>query len=310
MIWFIHRAEPQLRYGLRRPSRVLVRRVASFSSALFFLNAAERVHTKTDEFVIGGFLPVAAVAPYSVARRLAELPQLLTLQFVNLLLPLASQLDAEDDRHRLRTLYLTGTRIALVTYLPIAVGLMVLAHPFIAAWVGTGYAHASIVVVILGFAGLLAMLAWPGNLMLQGMARHRVLTAYAVPAAILNIGLSIALIHPLGVKGVALATLVALGLQSCFFLARATRVIELSFRELVRKALAPAALPAIPMVATLFALRALVDPHSLLGVVFVGGTGGAVYLATYLWVGASPSERELAQRLAVATSRRSPSTRV
>jgi O-antigen/teichoic acid export membrane protein len=310
MIWFIRRAEPGLRYGWRTPSRRLVRKVAAFSSSLFFLNTAERVNTKTDEFVIAAFLPVAAVTPYSVARRLAELPQVLTLQFVNLLLPLASELDAEGDRRRLRLLYLTATRVALVTYLPVAAGLMVFAEPFIAAWVGAGYAKDSIIVVILGFAGLFTMLAWPGNLMLQGMARHRTLAGYAVSAALLNLGLSIALIEPLGVKGVALATLFALGLQSALFVARAARINGLPFRELLQRAILPALFPAIPMLAVLFGLRALVDPRSLLSIAFVGAAGGAVYLIVYLWLGASPSEREMAHRLATVTSRRNPSTPV
>jgi O-antigen/teichoic acid export membrane protein len=305
MIRAIRRAQPDLRYGWGRPSRRLVRTVASFSSALFFVNAAERVNTKTDEFVIGAFLPVARIAPYSVARRLSELPQLLALQFINVLLPLASELDAEGDRKRLRALYVAATRLALVAYIPIGVGLMVLAKPFLTAWVGHGYARDSDIAVILTAAGLVAMFGWPGSLILQGVARHRLLAIFAVASAALNLVLSVVLIGPFGVRGVAVATLVALTVQSLCFLAYATHVNGVGVGELVREVCLPVLAPAGPMVAVLFGLRALVDPRSLVAVLLVGLAGGAVYLGLYLLLGASPAEKRMAQHLALAPLRRS-----
>jgi O-antigen/teichoic acid export membrane protein len=301
MIMAIHRSEPNLRYGWRSPSRELVRTVASFSAALFFINTAERVNTKTDEFVVGGFLPVARVAPYSIARRLAELPQVLTLQFINLLLPLASELEAAGDRRRVRALYVASTRVTLVTFLPLGVGLMVLAKPVLVAWVGHAYAADSNVLVVLVAASLAAMLGWPGSLVLQGIARHRLLAVFAIPTALLNLALSIVLVRSLGVIGVALGTLIALSLQSAFFVAHSLRVNSVRASELMREAWLPAALPVVPMLAVLFGLRALVDPASWLTVVPIGAAGAVAYVATYLWLGASAGERQIAHRLALAT---------
>ena len=53
--------------------------------------------TKTDEIVIAGALPVATVAPYSIARRVADLPTILTYQFIRILFPLASGLHGAGD---------------------------------------------------------------------------------------------------------------------------------------------------------------------------------------------------------------------
>jgi O-antigen/teichoic acid export membrane protein len=130
-IWLIRRTAPELRFGWRHTKRSLLRTVMSFSSALFVINVAGQLQTKTDEIVIGASMPVAFVTPYSIARRLSEMPQLLSAQFMKVILPLASQLDAENDRVRLRTVYLTSSRITLAIFLPLAVGVVILAQPFL-----------------------------------------------------------------------------------------------------------------------------------------------------------------------------------
>ena len=95
----IRRVAPDLRLGWRGAHSRLVRTVASFSFALFVSNSAGVVKTKTDEIVIARALPLATVAPYSIARRLSELPTILTYQFVRVLLPLASELTGRARRN-------------------------------------------------------------------------------------------------------------------------------------------------------------------------------------------------------------------
>ncbi len=148
-IYAIRRTAPDLHFGLRGGRRSNLRTVGSFSSALFGLNVANVVKRKTDEIVIAASLPVAAVAPYSVARRVSELPELLTYQFAKVLMPLASQLHAEGDRLMLRAIYVNATRLALGIFLAVGAGMVVFAEPLLVAWVGDLYAKDSPVVVIL-----------------------------------------------------------------------------------------------------------------------------------------------------------------
>ena len=274
-----------------------MRTVASFSSALFFVNAAERVNTKTDEFVIGGFLPVARIAPYSVARRLSELPQILTLQFINVLLPLASELDAEGDRQRLRALYVAATRLALVAYIrtrsrshgSCETGSRRLGGTRLCRGATSGRPCRGGRRRCSDGRAASSSRAWRGIGCLRSSPWPRPL----------NLALSVVLVGPFGVMGVALAHF-ALSLQSAFFLAYSTQVNGVGVRARSRGVPARTA-PVGPMVAVLFGLRALVDPASWLTVVPVGGAGAAAYVATYLWVGASAGERQIANRLALAT---------
>jgi peptidoglycan biosynthesis protein MviN/MurJ (putative lipid II flippase) len=130
------------------------------------------------------------------------------------------------------------------------------------------------------------------------MSRHRPLAAFAGGAALLNLALSIVLVHPLGVKGVALATLVAYTIEVFVFVwPYALRTIGFEFREVLHEVVAPVAMPVPIALAALYGLRALVDPRSLVSVIAVGAVGGLVYAATYAAACARPEERALLRQL-------------
>ena len=92
---------------------------------------------------------------------------------------------------------------------PLCLAAILLAGPFVDAWVGPGYEDARLVVVYLVSSLLLATVSRTGLLMLQGSGRIRAPAAIVWAEAVLNFGLSIALGLLLGLTGVALATLIA-----------------------------------------------------------------------------------------------------
>jgi O-antigen/teichoic acid export membrane protein len=293
-IWLIRRTAPQLRFGLQQIDRGLLRMVMSFSSALFVINVAGQVQTKTDEITIGIFMPVANVSPYSIARRFSEMPLLLTEQFMKVILPLASQFDAENDRGRLRMLYLTSSRLTLAIFLPLAVGVIIYAQPFLKAWVGAPYDNYAYLVVILTVASLMDTSQWPAGAILQGIGRHRLLAIITLGTALANLGLSLALVRPLGLAGVALGTLIPATIESlCFVLPYVMRVNQISFRVVLKEIYLPALLPAAPMVIVLYGLREIVQPASIIAIVAFGGLGLLVYVISYMMIGAGQVERQM-----------------
>lgn len=207
-VWVINRLAPDLRFGWRGANRALVRTVMSFSWPLFVMDAGDRLQNKTDEIVISAFLPISAVAPYAIARKLSEVAQILTDQFMRVLLPLASRLNAENDQARIRSIYLIGTRLTLVIFLPVGCALIVLAPPILTLWVGAEYADYAYLVTILTVASLIDTSQWPAGSILQGVARHRPLALISIGAGIANVALSMALVQSFGLTGVAVGTLV------------------------------------------------------------------------------------------------------
>lgn len=291
-VWLIRRAAPDLHLGWSGAKRRYVRTVTSFSWSLFVLHLSGRVQSKTDEIVIGAFLTLRIVAPYSIARSLSEVPQILSTQLVKVLTPLASELDGENDQGRLRSVYLTGTRLTLVLFVPLAGPLIVLAGPILNAWVGPEFMPYAPIVAILTIAGLIETSQWPAMAVLQGMARHRPISLIWIGTAVANLGLSIALLHVLGATGVALGTLVpttiaCLGLILPF----TARVLGVTLVDLIKEIAGPSLLPAIPMLLILFVLRQVFAPSSLVMLALVGAVGLLVYTVVYLMFGASDFER-------------------
>ncbi|HEX5690664.1 MAG TPA: oligosaccharide flippase family protein [Roseiflexaceae bacterium] len=293
-IWMINRMAPELRFGRGRPSRKLVRSVISYSWSIFVIQASGRIHSQTDEIVIGVFLLLSAVTPYAIARKLSEVAQTLTDQFLKLLLPLASELHAGNDQVRLRLLYTTSTRLTLVIFLPIAGAIIVLARALLTAWVGPEYADYANLVIILTVASLLDTSQWPAGSILSGMALHRRLAAIALGSALFNLALSLILVRPLGVLGVALGTLIPTVIE-CFGLIMpyTLRTLDVGWREAFSEIFAPALAPLVPMLLVLYALREVVAPTSLLALAAITMAGLAVYAATYLSLTARPFERAL-----------------
>lgn len=294
----VHRAAPDLQLSWRDANRQLVRTVAAFSSSLFVVRVAGQLQSKTDEIVIGLYLPVAAVTPYSLARRLSEIPQMLTNQFMKVIMPLASQLAAADDRARLRSLYVVSTRLTLAIGVPLAAGVTLLARPFLSVWVGPAYADADYLVAILAAASLIDTSQWPAASVLQGMARHRWLAVTALASALINLALSLILIRPLGVAGVALGTLIPTSLEALgFVMPYALRVNGVTWREALAEIFWPTLAPALPMAAVLVGLREWLRPAGYLSLLAVGAAGGLVYLAGYAAACWGKPERQLGAQL-------------
>jgi O-antigen/teichoic acid export membrane protein len=290
--WSVRRIAPEIRFGWGGADRRLIRLVFSYSWPLFVRDVAGRLQTKTDEITIGVFLPVQFIAPYNLARRLSEVTHLLTRQFMRVLLPLASELHAENDRARLRLLYTAGTRLTLAISIVICCILILLARPILTLWVGEAYAGAGSLVAILALASFIATSQWPAGAVLQGMARHRVLAVTSLCSGVANLILSVALVRPFGLTGVALGTLIPNLIEFAILLPFAMKVIGVRPGEALKEIFLPALIPALLMVTVLYAMQRAVAPSSILSVGLISGTGTLAYIAGYLSLGANAVERQ------------------
>lgn len=255
----------------------------SYSWPLFVQDVANRLQSRTDEITIGLFLPVSQVGAYNIARRLSETSETLARQFMKTLFPLASQLHAEHDAVRLRTVYVVGTRLTLALILMLGAVLITLAGPILTMWVGAEYAVYAGVVAILALAHLIVTVRWSAVAILQAMARHRILAVSSLTAGLANLGLSLWLVHPLGLTGVALGTVIPIALEYfCVILPFSLYVTGVRFKEVVSEVFVPALLPAVPMLLVLYGLRMSFAPVSLPAILAVSVAGLFTYVVTYL----------------------------
>jgi O-antigen/teichoic acid export membrane protein len=275
-----------------------VRRILGFSWPLLVLDVAGMLQAKSDEIVVGLALSVGAVTPYALGRRLSAIPKMLAEQFVVLLLPMASALDAVDDRARLRLLYLGGVRLSLAIAMPLTGCLALFAVPILDAWVGPGFEDSAVIVVILAVATLIDLSLWPAGYVLQGINRHRWLAPIALASGLANLALSLALIGPYGITGVALGTLIPTSLEAVLVVTPFTlRALGISPVRFILDSLGPALLPVVPMVAALRLAMQVIPPAGIGPLVLLVAIGHVVYGLGYLATGAAAPERRLARDL-------------
>jgi O-antigen/teichoic acid export membrane protein len=140
------------------------------------------------------------------------------------------------------------------------------------------------------------IILWPAGSILQGMARHRRLAVISIGFAIANLSLSILLVRPLGVTGVALGTLIPISIECvCFVLPYGMRVIGVGIRTVFREVFIPTMAPIIPMSVVLYLLRDILHPASLLSIAAISAVGLMLYATIYLTV-TTPAEQQAFRR--------------
>jgi O-antigen/teichoic acid export membrane protein len=246
------------------------------------------------------------VTPFALAQRLAESVFLLANQFLKVLLPVAAGFDPARDAARLRSLFLTGTRLGLVLALPVALIVGILAPALLTAWVGREYAEHAPLVAILAAAFVVDAVTWPAGSVLVGIGRQRPLAWMAAANGAGNVVLSIALVKPFGLTGVAIGTLVPNVCEGLLLaVPYAMRTIGVTARQLLRTSLLPHLVPSAVVAASLMLARVTVDPAAL-ALAGVALAAAAVYPLLYLALGGATTERDYVLSAIRRTSRRLP----
>lgn len=205
---------PALRARPRDVRRQQIRPSLTFAMATFGITVATQIAFYSDSLVIGVAESAAVVAVYTVAMRIADGCGTALAQFADVFLPTLTALHVDDDRGAARTLVHTGTRVTLAIALPLLALVIGLGGPLIAVWVGDGFQAAWTPLVLLCGATLFGAPSRFGVLWMIGAARHGRIALVALADALANLGLSIVLVGPMGIDGVALASFLTIAVSN------------------------------------------------------------------------------------------------
>jgi O-antigen/teichoic acid export membrane protein len=311
LAYYVYRANayrvfPDLKLRFRFFRIARLREVTGFSVYMLLLDWANKLNYSVDALVIGAFINIAAVAVWTVAQRLAEVTQRLTTQMSDVLFPTVVDSDASAQADRLQRILIHGTRLSLASVVPIAGALIVLGGPLVASWVGPDFSGSVAIVRLLAVVVAIRVSNATAATVLKGAGEHRLLAAVNSLTALANIGLSLALVRPFGLVGVALSTLVPVAATAmAVLLPAACRRVGLPIRSVLARAVWPAVWPAVPMFAWLIATRGQVPPR-LLAVGADGAVGALIYFTLFIAFGLLPDERRYFTLKAIAWVRSWP----
>ncbi len=184
----------------------LSRRLLEYSIPLTATRSANIIDKRIDVVLVGVFLTPAAVAFYTIGKQISDfvLAPAESLGFT--ISPNFGEQKAAGQLDAAREIYETALEQTLLFYIPAAVGLAIVADPFVTMVFGGDYAGAVPVLQILcGFIVLMAITNLTSDsLDYLGRARSRAIAKGI--ASVANLGLNIVLIPTIGVVGAAAAT--------------------------------------------------------------------------------------------------------
>lgn len=238
---------PSLRLSLRLVERRTFARLFRFGWRAQVSRLANLVVFETDVLVIAIVLRNFELAGlYKLGVELANKFRQVPAILLSALVPAASDLEARDDRERVRKLYLLSSKYVALVALPLTAVAFGAAAMMMKAWQGTGidFETPALVLRVLAVGYLANALSGAGVTVALGMGRPDLQMKAGLIAMISNIVLTIALVLTVGFWGIPIATTIAMALSWAWFTRVFGTLIEVPAREIVRRTLAWPALAA------------------------------------------------------------------
>ena len=286
-----YRVFPQLSIRWSHVRRVRLREVTAFSVFLFIIDIAQKINYTADTIVVGAFLGTAAVAVWAVADRLIHAVKTLSKAISHFLFPLLVEGAARQSAERLQLLLIHGTRLSLAMVVPMALILALVADSVVAAWVGPRFESSVTIVRLLAITVCIRIGASTAYTLLKGAGDHQFAAALTVSVAVTNLALSIVLVRQFGLVGIAVGTLIPVGISAVFvIIPRACRRAGLPLGVMARRAVWPVIWPALPTALVVFLVRT--NLTGIPAILTASAIGALVYGALFLGLAVADGERQ------------------
>lgn len=275
--WYL----PQLRFSLSCIDRSTFQRIRGYSLHALLAMVAGRISFQTDSLVISAFRAPQFITYFAIGARLTEYVKSSMRAITTVLTPAVSTLEAQGDHAAIRRMLVNGSRYVLWAGLPIQAGLMLLGRPFLALWLDTPETEYSVksypVLVILAIPLALALSQSITGRILYGLGKLRWYARFAILEALANLLLSVALVTPLGIEGVAWGTTIPNLVANSVLIVYGCRLLGVRVRSYLRRAfLAPGAVTGL-LALGWFAVTAKGPPSTWPELILTATIGSAAY---------------------------------
>ncbi|MBL4898788.1 MAG: hypothetical protein COA42_22080 [Alteromonadaceae bacterium] len=200
-----------LKFSFASINKKTLKRLYNYSIYSFLIGVSMQVLYFTDSIVIGSLINVSQVTYYAIPGMIVEYLEKFVWAIIAVLIPIISSQEATGSNEKNKTLYITGTRYSILLISPVIFVLYLAGDDFIGMWMGDRYSGPSgeiLRILLTGYLFLLSQLIAHG--ILKGISKHKVLALLLCGEAVLNLGLSVILAPILGIKGVAIGTIIPL----------------------------------------------------------------------------------------------------
>lgn len=296
------RLYPEARAGAGRISRQHASLILSFGIFALLLQLSNYLIFYTDALVIGALLPVSMVTFFAIGGNLTIYARDLVGGVSRTMTPLASKVEVEAGDDELRNITLKAGRFCSLVMMPIFLTFLVRGRAFIGLWMGDSYAELSgHVLEILSIPWLFGAGTSVAASVILGIGQHKRVVPFAIAEAVSNLVLSLLLIRPFGIVGVAWGTAIPnLAISLLFWPWYIRRKLGASFREYSASLWIRPFLSSLPFAVCLYAVQRTWEPRSLLVFFLQVIATLPVTFAGFWIVGGTAEDRRLIANSALA----------
>ncbi len=314
IIWTIsfvtaRRLEPNWSLRFRHRRRERLGEIMRYGGQTTVINISGAVIEKLDAVVIATVLGAKMVTVYVIGQSLVTYLGQGVSSITLALTPFFADHHAKDDAERSRWLILAGTRAASLVTGVIAGGLLAFGTPFIARWVGVHYVQGpwylrSDIVLFVLIAGFVPRLIQGAlHQYLFGANKQWYLSRAFLLEGIANLVLSLSLVKPLGLAGVAIGSAVPSLVSQGWFIPRfVSRDIGVSYYRLFRDGQLRGLLMGVVVALCGLVAQRIIPPTGWPGF-FAGVALTLVLAAPFVWFAGITGEDRALVRRAVARFR-------
>jgi hypothetical protein len=197
-----------------------------------------------------------------------------------MLFPVVVRIGASGHEDRLRTALIDGGRIALVLVTGVTVCLVAFSRPLITHWMGPDFADSVPPFLVLAAVGVVMVGHASQSSVLLATGAQRLVAGVWTIEAIVNFGLSVALVRRFGSLGVALGTAIPIAVGHIGVLTPAAcRRVGVRLSDYAAATLKPALVGGIPTACLCVAIQSIHPPATTRAVLLEAATSGMFYMA-------------------------------
>jgi O-antigen/teichoic acid export membrane protein len=283
---FIIRARyPQIRPRFADINWRTTRGIIGFSLYVLVLAVGAQLTFQTDAIVIGKFLTVASIPFFTTASILPVYLMQLVIGIAAVVMPTATRLHSRNDFDALGTMFLKWSKVSLSITLLAGLYLLVLGPEFLGWWLGREFIGPGGLVLRILMIGSLIFLPARGVALpiLMGAGHPRLPAVGFAITGIANLALSVLLVRPYGIAGVAIATAVPNMLFAVYLVYSAGLHVRVGMRQYLAYVVRKPVLGSLPVLGVLYATRHALPLDNFIGLFAAGFAMASVFVATWVF---------------------------
>ncbi len=208
---------PQLKIGFRYLDKLSFKSMSKLGLQMQVSRFSVFLSEKYDEFLLGHFSSLSNVTYFNLANRVTRFGRFFPLQLFQQVAPVAAELNAKDQNHKLTLLFTEATKYLTVFSLPIFIYIIFFADLIMTTWVGSGYDTSVYLLRILAAGQIVnLLLSAPGNSIIPNLGLPKYLMYEGLISLAINLILSFLLIKYYGIVGAAIGTSVSTASASIY----------------------------------------------------------------------------------------------